>query len=342
MEEIRELLKQKLPEYMVPSSFSMLERLPLTPQGKVDRRTLQTMPLAATERKRRFVPPADSTQLLIAQVWEELLGVKPIGIRDNFFELGGHSLLAISMLDRMERLFGRKIPVAALFAEPTIQTLSLALWNAERNEAVSPLVEVQRGANRRPFFFLHGDFNGGGFYCHNPRGTSAPTSPSTRSIPTAWPGREIPATIEAMAAEYLELVPARQPEGPYLLGGHCNGALVAFEMARRLHAAGQKVDLLVMLAPPTRRRIGFSSVMNVGLRQLMPCCSRCRQAAFSNAGSRTFVALPCSGSTMPPAGLTSPGRTRVPWPSCLRRRKFVRRPTLRWAGGTWPATSRST
>jgi thioesterase domain-containing protein/acyl carrier protein len=269
VEEIRELLKQQLPEYMIPSSFSMLERLPLTTQGKVDRRTLQTMPLAATERKRRFVPPADSSQLLIAQVWEELLGVKPIGIRDNFFELGGHSLLAISMLDRIERLFGRKIPVAALFAEPTIQTLSLALWNAERNEAVSPLVEVQRGADRRPFFFLHGDFNGGGFYCHNLARHLGADQPFYAIHPHGMAGPQIPATIEAMAEEYLELVRARQPEGPYLLGGHCNGALVAFEMARCLHAAGQKVDLLVMLAPPRRPRVCFSSVMNVGLRQLM-------------------------------------------------------------------------
>jgi thioesterase domain-containing protein len=269
VEELRELLKQKLPEYMIPSAFSMLERLPLTSQGKVDRRTLQTMPFVAAERKRRFVPAGDSSQLLIAQLWEELLGVKPIGIRDNFFELGGHSLLAIGMLDRVERLFGRKIPVAALFAEPTVERLSLALWDAERSEAASPLVEVQPGAGRRPFFFLHGDFNGGGFYCHNLARHLGADQPFYAIHPHGMAGPQIPATIEAMAAEYLELVRACQPEGPYALGGHCNGALVAFEIAQRLQAAGQKVDLLVMLAPPRRTRVSFASVMNVGFRQFM-------------------------------------------------------------------------
>jgi amino acid adenylation domain-containing protein len=266
--ELRAFVKHKLPEYMIPSAFSMLEQLPLTAHGKVDRGKLRTMPLTA-ERGRRVTPPGDSLQLMIAGVWEELLGIEQVGIHDDLFELGGHSLLAVRMLSRVEGLCGRKIPVAALFAEPTVLALSRALLAAERDALDRPLVEVQRGSGRRPLFYLHGDFNGGGFYCRGLAQHLGREQPFYAIHPHGMARQSVPATIEEMAAEHLQLLRAWQPKGPYLLGGFCNGALVAFEIAQRLHAAGEQVDLLVMLAIARPRRSWLSLALNVVKRRLL-------------------------------------------------------------------------
>jgi acyl carrier protein len=101
----------------------------------------------------------------LIQLWEELLDARPIGIRDNFFSLGGHSLLAARLLARIEQVFGKKIPPSALFAGPTIEHLASALREEEDADSRAPVVTIQAGGSRRPFFFLHGNREGGSFYC---------------------------------------------------------------------------------------------------------------------------------------------------------------------------------
>jgi thioesterase domain-containing protein len=111
------------------------------------------------------------------------------------------------------------------------------------------LVQVHAGGGKRPFFFLHGDFQGGGFYCLKLARQLGADQPFYALHPHGVCGPRLPTTVQAMSADHLERVRLVQPEGPYLLGGYCNGALVAFEMAQQLHAKGQVVDLLVLLAP---------------------------------------------------------------------------------------------
>jgi thioesterase domain-containing protein len=118
----------------------------------------------------------------------------------------------------------------------------------ERVPSRSPIIEIQKGTDsKRPFFFLHGDFNGGGFYCLNlARGLGA-DQPFYALQPHGLDEGPVPPSIELMAESHLKALRSVQPNGPYLLGGYCNGGIVAFEMARRLQAEGEKVDLLALV-----------------------------------------------------------------------------------------------
>jgi thioesterase domain-containing protein/acyl carrier protein len=248
LEGLGDFLRRKLPHYMVPDAFVVVDLLPMR-NDKLDRRRLQEVPLSRVTR-RQHISPTNATQILLAQIWEELLGTQPIGILDDFFDLGGHSLLAFAMLARLEEVFGRKLPIGTLYNSATIHSLSLLFTDDPAEVGESPLALVQAGKGKRPFFFLHGDFNGGGFYCRNLARHLDPDQPFQVIHPFGLAGQPAPVSMEDMAAEHLKLVRAVQPEGPYLLGGHCNGALEAYEMAQQLHAAGQKVGLLLLIDPP--------------------------------------------------------------------------------------------
>jgi amino acid adenylation domain-containing protein len=122
--ELRCLLKQKLPDYMVPSFFVMLDTLPLTVNGKVDRRALPAPEMARSELSQTFVAPKTPIQEMLALMWAEVLGIEQVGIHDNFFELGGHSLLATQLIGRVREAFSIELPLRDLFESPTIAGLS--------------------------------------------------------------------------------------------------------------------------------------------------------------------------------------------------------------------------
>lgn len=125
--ELRGFLEEKLPEYMVPSAFVLLDAIPLTPHGKVDRGALPTPDGTRPELNKPFVAPCTPTEKLLAQIWAQVLGVEPIGVQDNFFDLGGHSLLATQILFRLRDTFQAEIPLRILFQKPTIEELALAV-----------------------------------------------------------------------------------------------------------------------------------------------------------------------------------------------------------------------
>ncbi|HEV3050920.1 MAG TPA: amino acid adenylation domain-containing protein, partial [Longimicrobium sp.] len=140
VDEFREHLRQSLPEYMVPAAFVPVERIPLTPNGKLDRRALPA-PGSDAYASREYEPPANETEQALAEIWAEVLRVDRVGRRDNFFKLGGHSLLAIQLIGRMRRA-GLHTDVRALFTTPVLAELALALGGAS--------TEVQVPANRIP------------------------------------------------------------------------------------------------------------------------------------------------------------------------------------------------
>ncbi|MGH2390041.1 MAG: thioesterase domain-containing protein, partial [Chloroflexota bacterium] len=257
---VRTGLRKSLPEYMMPSVFVVLQALPLTPNGKVDRRALP-----ALERKPqgqpsdKYVKPVSTLHHQFARIWEELLNVRPIGITDNFFELGGHSLLAARMIERVDQACGKRIPLATLFGEPTIEHLATVLLKQE-GDAIEPrIVALRAGGHKHPFFFLHGDWAGGGFYTVPLARVLGADQPFYVLTPHGVGGStRIPRTIEASAAAHLQEIQSVTPHGPYILGGFCTDGLVAFEMAQQLRALGEQVDLLVLLdttAEQGRRRI---------------------------------------------------------------------------------------
>jgi len=148
-DELREALKRRLPEYMVPSAFVALEALPLTPHGKLDRKAFPA-PDHASEQA--YIAPRNKTEEVLAKIWAEVLGLSRVCVEDNFFELGGHSLLAIQVIARTQDAFQKNLPVRRLFETPTVS--GLAKWIESLSEtqttgsAPPPVLPAIRRLNR--------------------------------------------------------------------------------------------------------------------------------------------------------------------------------------------------
>jgi amino acid adenylation domain-containing protein len=274
---LREHLRSRLPEHMVPAVFVELETLPLTSNGKVDRRALPVPTLDADDRAATYQVPRNPLEYQLAQIWESLLGVTPIGIRDNFFELGGHSLLAVRMAAEIEHACGRRVRLAYLFDAPTIELLARKLLADEAADHPHALIAVQPQGSRPPIFFLHGDIRGGGLYCYRMAQAVGPDQPLYALPPHRPDSPGAPASIEAMAAAHLDVIRSVRPRGPYRLGGFCNGALVAYEIARRLRALGESVEMLVLVD---------ASAHGAALRYLEPLIDLVARRAGRDAGDR--------------------------------------------------------
>src|SRR4029453_18247098 len=248
-EALREHARRMLPAYMVPAAFVPLPALPLTPNGKVDRRALA----AASEAPMRPAPataaPAGSLEAQLIELWQEVLGVRPIGASDDFFELGGDSLTAARMAQQVADLTGSALPLGALYESPTVAGLARLLREgtlAPGNPA--PAVTLNRGGDHTPLVLFHGMLTGGAFYALRLARRLGPRQPVHVVPPFTGASGPVPHTVEAMAAAALDLVRTLQPRGPYRLAGYCNGGLVAYEIARRLREAGETVELVALVA----------------------------------------------------------------------------------------------
>jgi thioesterase domain-containing protein/acyl carrier protein len=252
---LRGFLAEQLPDYMVPSAFVQLEALPLTPNGKVDRRALPEPDRGRPSLEKKYASPRDAVELELSRIWEEVLGLQPIGIEDQFFDLGGHSLLAVRVSARIEKTFGRKLPLAAIFMAPTIERLAAVIRDEMREDSATAgtsVVELQPKGTKPPLFLVHGA-GGGMFWGYvNLARRLGPGQPVFGFSSRGLDGRAEFNTIEEMAAQYVSDLRVIQPRGPYHLGGYCFGGNVAYEMARQLESQGEKVALLALLncAPP--------------------------------------------------------------------------------------------
>jgi len=133
-------VRERLPEYMAPAEWVRMESLPLTVNGKVDRRGLPAAEHARAERRGDYLPPRTPVEQTLAEIWAETLGIEKIGVNDSFFDLGGHSLLAMQIVARVRESFGADLPLAKLFDHPTIARLAelVAEARTERRSAISP------------------------------------------------------------------------------------------------------------------------------------------------------------------------------------------------------------
>jgi amino acid adenylation domain-containing protein len=244
--ELRQFLKTRLPNYMVPNVIVMLESLPLTPNGKVDRRALPAPDTNNEAMQANFVPPQDIVEQKLVEIWAEVLNVYPVGVKDNFFDLGGHSLLAVRLMARIEQQFKKNLPLATLFQNSTIQQLATILRQPIDALNWSALVPIQPNGSKRPFFCVPG-VGGTTIYLYNLAHHLGKDQPFYGLQSLGLDGESKPHTqIEDMAAYYIEAIQSIQPKGPYLLGGHSFGGLVAFEMATQLHKQGYEVALLAL------------------------------------------------------------------------------------------------
>jgi aspartate racemase len=252
LDEIRRHMSRRLPAPMVPRQYFVLAEMPLTPNGKIDRRALpreaERLQPAGTQQA-----PASETEKRLAPLWQTVLGVSRVSVTDNFFELGGDSLHATALIAALTREFGKELSLSGLLQAPTIAQLAARL----ESDATSLAVYHPQG-RQTPFFAV----------------SSAPDDALAfqylaRQLGDDWPFVALKSPVEErllpmeeLAARVCRTIRTVRPQGPYVLGGYCFGGLVAFEAARQLRGAGQEVRLVVLFdaaRPGYPRFLGASS-----------------------------------------------------------------------------------
>ena len=246
--DLRQYLREALPEYMVPSRFFFLESMPLTPNGKINRKALPAIPDQGNpDTEKSFVAANDSLEMQLTQIWESVLGIKPIGIKDNFFEIGGHSLLAARLFSRIEKAMGLNLPLATLFQAPNIELLARIIRKKDWIDNWSSLVPIRPGGSKPPLFLVHGA--GGNVLLYRELASHLGADQPLYGLQAKGLDGKSPyfTRIEDMAVHYVQELRSLQPEGPYYLGGYCLGGAIALEMAQQLIAQSQAVAFLAMI-----------------------------------------------------------------------------------------------
>jgi amino acid adenylation domain-containing protein len=243
-------LKKRLPDYMVPAAWMVLESLPLTHNGKLDKKALPepgTVELTGAS----YLAPRNELECRLAEIWKEILHVEQVGVYDNFFELGGHSLLAIRLVSAIRRKLELELIINDIFIYPTIATFADNIIEKVKNPSmpivnIKYLVSIKSGGNKIPLYIVCGA-----------GGTALRFKKFSDMLDTDQPvfvlqppidsnTKDFPASFEEIARVFIEEILIQNPAGPFALSGHCLGGFIAFEMARQLEAMGKKVHLLAM------------------------------------------------------------------------------------------------
>ena len=216
--ELRDYLKKELPEYMVPAAFVRMDRLPLSPNGKIDTKALPAPEQRSSEGQDAFLAPRDSVEQVLAQLWAKVLKVKRVGLNDNFFELGGHSLLAVRIIVEIENIYGRRLPLATLLQAPTVGALAEVLRKENWKPSWSSLVPLQPGGSKPPLFLIHS--HGGNVLEYYPLANHLDKDQPVYALQARGLDGNIPKneSLEQIASAYLKEIRTLQSEGPYLLG----------------------------------------------------------------------------------------------------------------------------
>ncbi|MFY1681949.1 amino acid adenylation domain-containing protein [Micromonospora sp. WMMD730] len=249
-ELIRDDLAGRLPDYMLPNKVVILDRMPLTANGKTDLTALAARVADDTGPQRPFVAPRTDLERRIARLWAEAVRQDDVSVHDDFFACGGNSLIAVALINRLNRVFGAALPMQVIFDNPTVAQLARRV--AQRDQVSrSRLVPLARGREGRSVYC----WPGLGGYPMNLRllaGTAGRPFHGVQAYGVN-PGEEPYRTISRMAAEDIRAIRERQPRGPYTLWGYSFGTRVAVEAAYQLEQAGEQVDQLVLIAPGSPR-----------------------------------------------------------------------------------------
>ncbi len=283
--DLRAFLGQKLPNYMIPELFLFLKKLPMTPNGKVDRKALPVPEQEGLGSKPGYVGSRTPVEEALAGIWCDVLRLKQVGVYDNFFELGGHSLLATRVVSRMRSTFQVEIALRALLERPTIAGLATVV-NQRRLEELrsgqpgqilaeienmteqeagivvgAQVADARASAHRlhlsppqsprdRPFlFYLH--FPSSAQRLANHLGPTWPlyaiAAPFDEELRLWHEQHRLAITMEELAARCVTTIRRVQPKGPYRLGGGCFGGVLAFEVASQLKRLGEDVAFLALI-----------------------------------------------------------------------------------------------
>lgn len=249
-----EFLSDRLPRYMLPARFVVLDEFPLLPSGKIDKNALTRIAAESTSSLAAEPCPVadvvlehgDATDLYLGLLWKEVLGVERVDTTDDFFDLGGTSFTALIVCDRLSALYQRKIPVSTLFQRPTIAQMGVFLRQSVVLAPPTSIVPIQPKGSGTPLFCVHpagGWVNG--------------YIPLSRYLGQEYPLYGIQAygletdeihlpSLELIASQYVRDLRKLRPHGPYQLAGHCLGGTIAYEMARQLVSVGEQVSLLAL------------------------------------------------------------------------------------------------
>jgi amino acid adenylation domain-containing protein len=237
-------LKKKLPEYMVPVKCIELETLPLTRNGKINKKALESL----DETEKKYVAPGDDVETKLATIWQDLLKIDRVSIHDDFFDLGGNSIHAVSLFSKIKKIFHKDFPLVTIFSAPTIYQLAVAIKApAKALSSFSSLIPIQPNGSKTPLFTVHAGHGDILFY-QNLALSLGPDQPFYALQAKGINGIELPYyQMEEMADYYISEIRKVQPEGPYYFAGYCLGARIIFEMAQQLTRQGQKIALLANL-----------------------------------------------------------------------------------------------
>lgn len=241
--ELRRLLAERLPDYMIPGAFVTLDSLPLNVNGKIDRAAL---PAPEWADRQGYVAPRTPTEEMLASLWAEIFELERVGVYDNLFDLGGDSIAAARMISTLQARFAVEIPLGAVFTKPTIAGLAEEIEKAADHDPFKPLLTLQAAGSRAPLFCIHPVVGLGWSYATLLRHVK------DRPVHVLQvPGLSTPAplftNIPDMAKAYLASIRSIQAKGPYYLLGWSFGGLVAQEITRLLQADGESVAFLCML-----------------------------------------------------------------------------------------------
>ncbi|MFA5968157.1 MAG: amino acid adenylation domain-containing protein [Sphingomonas sp.] len=245
----RERLASMLPDYMIPTSFTLIDALPMTPNGKIDRKAL---PEPGRSLVRDAELPASHNEERLAEIWRAVLKVDTVYRDDDFFDLGGHSLLVARLLRRIEAEYGLRVPMAALFRAPRLADMAAMITSGQPIERPA-LIPIQPRGKATPIIWLDG---GSTFLALAERlGLNQPFLGFSVDLVMENAGG-CPRKFEDVARLVVDALVELQPEGPFRLGGWCTSGILAYAVAHRLRAMGRDVPLLMLAHPfhPERAR----------------------------------------------------------------------------------------
>ncbi|MFD5516989.1 amino acid adenylation domain-containing protein [Streptomyces sp. NPDC127066] len=243
--DIRERLRATLPDYLVPSHLQWVSRWPLTPSGKRDDAALRGIPLTVTGRA-PAAAPRDAYEQALTEMLADVLCLDTVGVHDSLFDLGGTSLAAMRLVVRIEQRYRVYIPLSEFIATPTPAGLAARLRDGGARAVFDPLVPIRPQGTRPPLFLVHP--MGGNVLCYVAFARHLPDDRPLYALQAAGadPGTTPLRSVEDLADSYLTALRTVQPHGPYTIGGWSFGGFVAFEIARRLRAAGERAALFVL------------------------------------------------------------------------------------------------
>ncbi|RPS78447.1 non-ribosomal peptide synthetase, partial [Pseudomonas aeruginosa] len=249
-ERLRESLKRHLPDYMVPAHLMLLERMPLTVNGKLDRQALPQPDASLSQQAYRA--PGSELEQRIAAIWSEILGVERVGLDDNFFELGGHSLLLLMLKERIGDTCQATLSISQLMTHASVAEQAACIEGQARESLLVPLNGRREGS---PLFMFHPSF--GSVHCYKTLAMALRDRHPVKGVvcrALLGAGREVP-EWDDMVAEYAEQLLQEHPEGVFNLAGWSLGGNLAMDVAARLEQRGRQVAFVGWIDAPAPVRV---------------------------------------------------------------------------------------